>query len=75
MIDRRKIIALVGGATLAWPLELHGQEPGRVYRLGWLVPTAQPGRPYFAAFADELRRSGFVEGQNLQVDFRSRSPR
>ena len=74
MIDRRKIIALVGGATLAWPLELHGQEPGRVYRLGWLVPTAQPGRPYFAAFADELRRSGFVEGQNLQVDFRAPVP-
>ena len=31
MIDRRKFIALLGGTTLAWPLEVRGQEPGRTY--------------------------------------------
>jgi putative ABC transport system substrate-binding protein len=56
------------------PFTARAQEPGRVYHLGWLVPTAQPGRLYFTVFADELRRSGFVEGQNLQVDFRAPVP-
>ena len=45
MINRRKLMALLGGAALAWPLELHGQQPGRTYRIGALynsqrqVPT------------------------------------
>jgi hypothetical protein len=35
MIDRRKLVALLGGTALAWPLELRAQEPGRTYRLGF----------------------------------------
>ena len=41
MIDRRHLIALVGGATLAWPLELPAQQPGRTYRLGALFNNAR----------------------------------
>jgi putative tryptophan/tyrosine transport system substrate-binding protein len=67
MIARRKIIALLGGTILAWPLTLRGQEPGRTYRLGVLstVPRTSPGP---VALYDGLSRLGFVEGQNLQVD-------
>ena len=67
MIDRRKIIALLGGTTLAWPLEVRGQEPGRTYRIGFLL-NSQRDAPQNMAFYNELSRHGFVEGQNLQVD-------
>ena len=67
MIDRRHLIALVGGATLAWPLELPAQQPGRTYRLGALFNNARE-TPNYVALMDELRRHGFVEGQNLTDD-------
>ena len=65
-MDRRQLIALLGGATLAWPLELHGQQPGRTYRLGGLYNN--PRQAPSVALFEELRRQGFVEGQNLTVD-------
>ena len=65
-MDRRQLIALLGGATLAWPLELQGQQPGRTYRLGGLYNN--PRQAPSVALFEELRRQGFVEGQNLTVD-------
>jgi putative ABC transport system substrate-binding protein len=47
-------------------LELHGQQPGRTYRIGALYNNPRQG-PSVALF-EELRRQGFVEGQNLTVD-------
>jgi putative tryptophan/tyrosine transport system substrate-binding protein len=46
------------------PLAARAQEAGRVYRLGILIPAT---RESIAAFFDELRSNGFVEGQNLDV--------
>jgi putative tryptophan/tyrosine transport system substrate-binding protein len=67
MIDRRRLIALLGGASFFWPLELRAQQPGRTYRLGFL--TANPrGSPQYDALYEELGRQGFIEGQNLMVD-------
>jgi putative ABC transport system substrate-binding protein len=65
---RRAFITLVGGAAV-WPLAAQAQEAGRSYRLGIFssTPRADPGHD---AFFDELRRNGFVEGQNLMVDAR-----
>jgi putative tryptophan/tyrosine transport system substrate-binding protein len=44
------------------------QESGRTYRLGILMPF--PREVLGASFFDELRRSGFIEGQNLTVLYR-----
>jgi putative ABC transport system substrate-binding protein len=66
VIGRRKFIAALGGATIAWPLLARAQEPGRTYRLGLLVPLPRES-PAVAALFDELRLNGFVEGQNLIV--------
>src|SRR5271167_1410122 len=63
MMDRRNLIALLGGTILGWPLELRGQEAGRTYRIGALSSPPRGNEIY-----DELSRLGFVEGQNLQVD-------
>ena len=65
-IGRRQFISAFGGAAVTWPLVARAQESGRTYRLGFLIPTPRES-PVVAAFFDELRRNGFVEGQNLIV--------
>jgi putative tryptophan/tyrosine transport system substrate-binding protein len=67
---RREFIALIG-ASVTWPFAALAQEAGRTYRLGclWAVPRGDD--PAYKAFFDELRRRGFVEGQNLTVEFRA----
>jgi putative tryptophan/tyrosine transport system substrate-binding protein len=66
---RRKFISLLGGAA-AWPLTARAQEPGRTYRLGCLLPATRD-TPVGNALFDELRRHGFIEGQNLTVEYRA----
>jgi hypothetical protein len=63
---RRDFITLVGGAAAVWPRAAPAQEAGRIYRLG-LLSSAPRGASSPAAFFDELRGLGFVEGQNLQM--------
>jgi putative ABC transport system substrate-binding protein len=66
---RREFIALIGSAP---PLPLfrvpgaRAQQPGRIYRLGILTGAARQA-PRMAAFFDELKVLGFVEGQNLKI--------
>ena len=67
-MDRREFITLLTGAA-AWPLDLRAQAPGRTYRLGGLTPSPRDA-PHYAALFDELHRLGFIEGQNLTVDWR-----
>src|SRR5262245_61424206 len=68
-LKRREFITLLGGAAVAWPLMSQAQEACRTYRLGVLVPTVSRQAPPVLALLDELRRNGFVEGQNLTLVF------
>jgi putative tryptophan/tyrosine transport system substrate-binding protein len=65
---RREFIALMG-ASVAWPFAAMAQEPGRTYRLGVLQPFPRDA-PFNTALFDELRRDGFIEGQNLTIHYR-----
>ena len=67
---RREFIALLG-ASVTWPLAAMAQEPGRTYRLGCLWSSPRGNEPAYKAFFDELRRRGFIEGQNLTVEYRA----
>jgi putative ABC transport system substrate-binding protein len=67
-MKRREFITLLGSAA-AWPLAARAQELGRTYRLGGLTPSPR-GAPHYAALFDELRRRGFIEGQNLTITWR-----
>src|SRR6266851_1665304 len=72
MFDMRRrefITLLLGGAAAAWPLAASAQEPGRTYRLGGLSQSPRDA-PFLVALFDELRRLGFIEGQNLIIDGR-----
>jgi len=69
-IGRRQFVSALGGATLAWPLAARAQQLGRNARIGILRPSlddpvVERGYP---AFLDELKKSGFSEGQNLTIE-------
>jgi len=66
-VKRREFITLLGGGAAAWPLGAGGQEPGRIYRIGALFASPRDA-PHHLALFDELRRLGFIDGQNLVVD-------
>jgi putative ABC transport system substrate-binding protein len=64
-MKRREFITLLGGAAV-WPIAARAQGPGRVYRLGVMVGQSRDSA-MVAAFFDELRLLGFIEGQNLTI--------
>jgi putative tryptophan/tyrosine transport system substrate-binding protein len=67
-VRRRDFITLVGSAAVTWPLAAMAQEAGRTYRVG--VLTAGPrDSPALVAMLDGLRQFGFIEGQNLTIDW------
>ena len=64
------------GAGLAWPLASRAQPvvkpPPRLFRVGMLETTSPTlNRANYEAFRDGLRDLGYVEGQNLIIDYRS----
>jgi putative tryptophan/tyrosine transport system substrate-binding protein len=64
---RREFITLLGGATVAWPLAAHGQQPAMPV-IGFLGAGArEPLRQQIAAFLEGLKESGYVDGQNVTV--------
>ena len=65
---RREFIVLLGGAAAAWPLAASAQEAGLTYRLGG-VSSLPRNAPPFVAMVDELRRLGFIDGQNLTIEW------
>jgi len=65
---RRELITFLTVAAFA-PLAALGQDIRRTYRIGALH-LGPRNQPFHDALYDELRRSGFVEGQNLWVDTR-----
>jgi putative ABC transport system substrate-binding protein len=64
-LTRRLILS--AAAALLLPRAARAQEPGRTYRLGGLSNLPR-GNPLQVEWLDELRRLGFIEGQNLIVD-------
>jgi putative ABC transport system substrate-binding protein len=68
---RREFITLLGGAT-AWPLAARAQPAGRTVRVGMLETVSTALKPDdLAAFRQGLRALGYVEGQNLRLEYRS----
>ena len=69
---RRAFIAALGSAA-AWPLMGHAQQRERVRRIGVVMAYAQTdpnGQMQVAAFRQQLQKLGWLEGNNLQIDFR-----
>src|ERR1700745_2712628 len=72
---RRNLITLLRGAAAAWPLAARAQQPAKQRRIAIFhpaIPTTQltetGGGSAWRAFFGELRRLGYVEGENLIIE-------
>jgi putative ABC transport system substrate-binding protein len=71
-VKRREFISLIGGAAAARPLVVRAQQPAMpvvgFFRRGMLTDVPHH---YVTGFRQGLNEAGFVEGQNVAIDYRS----
>src|SRR5215211_5116299 len=72
-IERRKFLATLGGAAVAWPLVARAQQGERARRIGVLMNLAADdaeGQARIAAFLQGLQQLGWTDGGNVRIDYR-----
>ena len=72
-MKRRKLIALLGGAAVAWPLAAWAQQGERVRRIGVLMGRAEDdpmAKTMVSAFTRVLAGLGWNDGRNVRMDLR-----
>ena len=73
-IERRKFLATLGGAAVAWPLAARAQQqPERMRRIGFWVgePETDPNaQRRVTAFKKGLAELGWIEGRTVQIEYR-----
>jgi putative tryptophan/tyrosine transport system substrate-binding protein len=69
---RRDFLTLLGNAAVAWPVVARAQPAMKIPRVGLLWPNPLAASAHFVdAFRQGLRELGYVEGQNVIIEFRS----
>jgi putative ABC transport system substrate-binding protein len=66
---RRDLIALTAGSAISWPLGARAQQPMPV--IGYLSPGSPDSDDFrLTAFRQGLNETGYVEGQNVAIEYR-----
>jgi putative tryptophan/tyrosine transport system substrate-binding protein len=70
-VSRREVITLLGGAAVAWPLAAARAQQPTMPVIGFMS-SGSPGplRRQLAAIREGLRETGYVDGQNVVIEFR-----
>src|SRR6516164_697217 len=68
-IRRRELITLFGGAA-SWPFVARAEQSARPV-IGLMHATIQANDEFVAAFKDSLSQTGYVDGRNVTIEFRS----
>jgi len=70
-MERRAFIGTLAGGLVAAPLVAKAQQAGKVYRIGYLSASSGTSNPrILEAFRQGLRELGWVEGQNIVIEYR-----
>ena len=72
-IRRRELLVALGGAAVAWPLAARAQQSAMPV-VAFVTPSERDSFPprYVAAFRKGLSDTGYIEGQNVSVEFACR---
>jgi ABC-type uncharacterized transport system substrate-binding protein len=71
-IVRRKFLAALGGAAVAWPLAVRAQQQQAAMSVvGWLGSETREAEDFsVVAFREGLKEGGYSEGQNVTIEYR-----
>ena len=69
-MNRRSFITVIGVAVIGWPVAARAQQAVKSYRIGFLWDSPEAFPEAIQAFRQGLRDLGYIEGRNLNIEYR-----
>jgi putative ABC transport system substrate-binding protein len=67
---RRAVVVLLSQAAALWPLTALSQQTNRLPTIGFLGPDKQSWSSWIAAFENDLRKLGWIQGRTVAIEYR-----